>query len=209
MQAAAPVSLTRESTGGYRRKGGGRPVDYEDMAAPARFWLTLPWFVGLSYWRQATFKEGRTHELVVPPGPDGRPGERLVAPSRALHRPRVVKGSRNDFGVMIDRHGSRLNGVCLGRVTERGEPGPAARKTLAHFWEKGWVDLTPMSLEEIGGEEAFRYHAVLPGGTGFVEWKFAHAGWLYAVGGFTRGPDRAATLSRLRRVLDSWEWLAR
>jgi hypothetical protein len=177
------------------------------MATPITFWLTAPWYIGLSHWRQARFNQGREYETVIRPGPDGRPGERLITPSASLHGPKVVKGSRKDFGVIIDRHGSTLQGVCLGRVAERGEPGTSARDTLAHFWKKGWIALTPMSVEEIGGDRAFRYQIAPPHGPRLTEWKFAHAGWLYAVGSFNRASDEAVTLSRARRILDSWEWL--
>jgi hypothetical protein len=176
--------------------------------ANAKFVATLPWFVTRSWWHRTTYREGLECEIVVQPGPDGRPGERLVVPGRPLWRPKVVHGaSRSDFGVVIDRHGSALNGVCVGHVAERGEPGPSARETLEYFWEKGWTDLTPVSVEEIGGEEAFRYHAALPRGTRLTEWKFAHAGWLYAVGVLNHAPDDSLTVMRVRRALDSWEWL--
>jgi hypothetical protein len=197
--------MSRRPLLGCRRESG-RSIKGV-MATPITFWLTAPWFVGLSYWRQARFKEGREYEVVVPPGPDGRPGERLTTPSPSLHRPRVVQGSRSDFGGMIDRHGSTITGVCLGRVADRGNPSTSARDTLAHFWEKGWIALTPMSVEEIGGEEAFRYQIALPSGARLTEWKFAHAGWLYAVGSRNRAHDEDITLSRARSILDTWEWL--
>jgi hypothetical protein len=171
----------------------------------AKFALTLPWFVGLSYWRQLTFREGREHAVVVSPGPDGRPGERLLAPSRALHRPKVVGGSRNDFSLMLDGRGNALTGVCLGRVEARGEPERSARETIDHFWRRGWAELNPLAVESIGGEPAFRYTALLPR-TRFTEWKFQRAGWLYAVGAFNRRRD-SGTEARAREVLDSWEWL--
>jgi hypothetical protein len=172
----------------------------------ARFVLTLPWYVGLSYWRQFRFREGREHELLVPPGPDGRPGEQLLVPSRPLHRPKVVKGSRNDFGVMLDGYGSSMTAVCFGRVDERGEPERSAHDTLRSFWERGWAELSPMTVESIGDEDAYRYHAVLPR-TRLTEWKFAHAGWLYGVGVFSRAPDPVVTSMRARHALDTWRWL--
>ena len=168
--------------------------------------LTLPWFLLRSRWQRARFREGAEHEIVVPPGPDGRPGERLLAPSPRLYAPKVVPGARNDFCVHLDRHGSTLNGVCLGPVAERGEPGASARDTVAHFWAKGWVSHIPLVVERVAGEEAFRYHVAAPG-PALIEWKFAHRGWLYAVGTFNRGPDEATTVQRARKVPDTWEWL--
>jgi len=173
---------------------------------PAKLVLTLPWYMLRAYWQRTRFKEGAEHEIVVAPGPDGRPGERLVAPTPSLYRPKVVPGARNDFSVFLDPHGSTLQAVCVGRVAERGEPESSARDTLEHFWAKGWVALEPTTVERIAGEEAFRYCADLPGGR-LTEWKFAHDGWLYVVGAFNHAPDDAATVVRARQALDSWEWL--
>ena len=63
-----------------------------------------------------------------------------------------------------------------------------------------------MMVELFGSAEAFRYRAALPSGS-FTEWKFAHDGWLYAVGALNRAPDEELTILRARRVLDTWEWL--
>jgi hypothetical protein len=166
----------------------------------------LPWFMARRWWRRRTFREGAEHPIVVDPGPDGRPGERLVAPTPSLWRPRVVPGARNDFCVFLDRQGSSLQGVCLGRVTERGDPEVSARDTVEHFWGKGRVALRPITVERIGGAEAFSYWVALPTGS-FKEWKFAYDGWLFAVAAHHRAPDEDATIARARRVLDSWEWL--
>jgi hypothetical protein len=177
------------------------------LRAHAKFVLTLPWFLLRSRWQQARFKEGAEHEIVVMPGPDGRPGERLVAPGRALHAPKVVfGGSRNDFSLYLDRAGSYLSGVCLGPVAERGEPEASARDTVAHFWGKGFVTHTPLAFEEVAGEPAFRYRLAF-GRTQLTEWKFAHGGWLYVVGAMNRAADEGGTLERARRVLDTWVWL--
>jgi hypothetical protein len=173
---------------------------------PAKLVLTLPWFAVHAWWQRRKFEEGAKHPIVVHPGPDGRPGERLVAPSPSLWRPKVVPGGRNDFCVFLDRHGSSLQGVCLGRVTERGDPAVSARDTVDHFSAKGWPALAPMAAERIGGAEAFRYWVALPSGS-LTEWKFAYDGWLFAVGALNRAPEEDATIMRARQALDSWEWL--
>lgn len=116
----------------------------------AKLVVTLPWFLLRAWWQRRNSKEGAEHEIVVSPGPDGRPGERLIAPSPSLWRPRVVPGGRNDFSAFLDREGSTLQGVCLGRVTERGDPEISARDTVELFWAKGWVALKPMMVERIG-----------------------------------------------------------
>jgi hypothetical protein len=109
--------------------------------------------------------------------------------------PRMVPGARNDFLVHLDRVGSSLTAKCVGLASERGEPGRPARETL-----------TPMVVEQIGGEEAFRYH-LAAGRTQLTEWKFSHRGWLYVVGAFNHAEEEAATVARAREVLDTWVWL--
>lgn len=116
--------------------------------------VTLPWFLLRSRWQLARFDEHFRHVVLVEPGPGGRPGERVVA-----HSPRVWQ-----------RLGSSLTAKCVGLASERGQPGPSARETLEHFWAKGWETLTPMVVEQIGGEEAFRYH-LAAGRTQLTEWK--------------------------------------
>ena len=163
--------------------------------------------VALTYWRQATFAEGREIEIVIEPGPDGAPGQRLVAPSPSLYRPRVGKGWRDDFAVIVDRSGTSLKGVCLGPVTERGGPEQVAIETLARLGRKGWIPLAPMSTESVGGAEAVHYEIERFVGPRLAEWLVARDGWLYLLSSFTRARDDAARLRRVRRILDTWEWL--
>jgi hypothetical protein len=182
------------------------PGRAELLAANAKFALTLPWFALRSRWLEARFRDGAEHEVVVMPGPDGRPGERLLAPAPPVYAPKVVFAARNDFSLYLGRAGSWLNGVCFGRVADHGKPDASARETVEHFWSKGFVTHTPLAVEDVAGEEAFRYRIAF-GKTELTEWKFAHAGWLYGVGAMYRAPVEAATVERARRVLDTWEWL--
>jgi hypothetical protein len=207
--------MRRTSSAGRRPSGAsgaldvkppGLAADGDRVRVPPKLVLTLPWFMLRSYWQRKRFDERARHEIVVAPGPDGRPGERLVAPSRSLYRPKVVPGSRNDFCVFLDPEGSSLQAVCLGPVAERGEPERSARDTLEHYWSKGWVTLKATTVERIGGEEAFRYSAAVPTGD-LTEWQFAHDGWLYIVGAMNHAPDDGPTITRAREALDSWEWL--
>jgi hypothetical protein len=73
------------------------------------------------------------HELVIPAGPGGRPGERLVAPSRSLHPLDIgPDGTRHDFTVLVDRYGSSLKALCLrpaSDVLEAERSLDAARQT--------------------------------------------------------------------------------
>jgi hypothetical protein len=156
--------------------------------------------------QRARFDPSERHLIMVEPGPDGRPGERLVAPAPRLWKTKLIPGARHDFQLHLDRAGSHLSGLCLGRVAERGEPDSSARETVEHFWAKGWVSLTPIVVEQVGGEEAYRYR-LASGRTQLTEWKFSHQGWLYVVGAFNCAEDEDATVARAREVLDTWEWL--
>jgi hypothetical protein len=41
-----------------------------------------------------------------------------------------------------------------------------------------------------------------------IEWKFAHAGWLYAAGALVyKNDDEAGAEERARDVLSTWQWL--
>jgi hypothetical protein len=162
---------------------------------------------GLRVRRQrARFDPSETHLIVVEPGPDGRPGERLLAPAPRLWKTKMIPGARHDFQLHLDESGSHLTGLCLGSVAEHGAPGSSARKTVEHFWAKGWVSLTPIVVEQVAGEEAYRYR-LASGRAQLTEWKFSHRGWLYVVGAFNRAQDEDATVARAREVLDTWEWL--
>lgn len=178
------------------------------MLLPAKMVLTLPWFLARARWQRARFDPHAEYEIVVAPGPAGRPGERLVAPTPSLWKAKVVPGARNDFSVFLDREGSTLQAVCHDDALDQVDPERSARETLQHFWEKGWVALKPIAADEIGGAEAFRYHVPLPTGSALTEWKIAHDGWLYSVGVLARASDEAPTIRRARRALDTWQWLS-
>ncbi|MEA2418222.1 MAG: hypothetical protein QOE60_428 [Thermoleophilaceae bacterium] len=168
--------------------------------------VTYPWWGLRLRLQRARFDPNARHVIVVEPGPDGRPGERLVTPSPRAWKTRMVLGVRKDFHLHLDTAGSHLTGVCLGRVAERGDPAASARKTIAHCWAKGHVTLTPITVERVGGEEAYRYRLGIRG-MELTEWKFAHDGWLYVVGALCRSKDATSVVSRARATLDTWEWL--
>jgi hypothetical protein len=172
----------------------------------AKSLLTLPVWGMRVRRRRLAFDERERHVIVVEPGPGGRPGERLVAPAPRLWRTRMVPGARRDFELLLDRTGSHLTGLCLGRVEDRGAPDASARETVEHFWAKGHVALTPITVERVGGEKAYRYRLAV-GNSELTEWKFAHDGWLYVVGVLSRPEDAPVSVARGRAVLDTWEWL--
>ena len=159
------------------------------------------------YRRKAQFTGKLTHEVVVPPARDGRPGERLLAPSRSLHAPNVSRfGYRKDFQVIVDSDASPLTALCLGTTAQHGDPEQAARETLQLFREKGLAPSRGVAPDEIAGERAYRYEAHLSVGR-LTEWKFAHDGWLYVVGVVALGMDHTETVHQVRRVLGTWQWV--
>jgi hypothetical protein len=161
-------------------------------------------------WPDCDFTGGPlTHELVIPDGPDGRPGERLLSASRSFYTPRVLADdSREDFRVMLDEHRSTLAAVCLRRIERPEQIEESAWHTLKRAIDgrfEGDYILTPT---RIAGETAYGYSVVLRIGV-LNEWKLAHAGWLYVVGVLNRAParEREATIQRALDALDTWTWL--
>ena len=159
-------------------------------------------------WRRRTCFDGRlAHELRIPAGPDGRPGERLLAHSASMYEPRMCPDdSREDFRVFVGRE-STFAAVCLGRVGERGEPLESARRSIYGISAWPGTESAAIAHEEIAGEPAQRYRVILNSGA-LTEWKFAHDGWLFVAGVFSRSrDDEAETVRRSQAVLSTWRWL--
>jgi hypothetical protein len=162
-------------------------------------------------WRKQTgFSGGAlTHELLIPEGPDGRPGERLMTTSQSLHPPRVGSdGSRKDFRVLLDRHGSTLAAVCVHPIGAPADVEEAAWRTLRHVLDLGAEGTYELTADRVAGESAYRYSVVLTMGV-LTEWKLAHAGWLYVAGTLSWAPpqEQEATVRRTLDVLETWRWL--
>jgi hypothetical protein len=148
------------------------------------------------------------HVIEIPAGPGGRPGERLLAPNPSLHPPWPVgpDGSRSDFRFMLSRRGSSFGGVCLGPVSERGEPLASARHSILNFMQRGWAAADP-ERDLVAGEPAWRNRLQFPHSV-LVDWHFAHEGWLFVAGVLGRSRDRESTLvERARAVLSTWRWI--
>lgn len=150
-----------------------------------------------------------THEIVVNPGPDGRPGEQFLAPSRSPYCGVVASdGSRNDSVVLIGPNGSVLLVVCLGRVEERGTPKQSAMRTISSIQDRAGKLRRVAETDVIAGRPAERYMIEMNSGRRLLEWKFEQDGWLYAVGAMLHPKDDAARSEALgRSVLASWQWL--
>jgi hypothetical protein len=175
--------------------------------------VSLAVFAGLrarKWAKQTDFSGGALiHEIVVRPAPGRRPGERLLGPSRPLYAPRVmVDGSREDFRLVVDRHGSTFAAVCL-RPIDKSEPvEESARLALTRMVERGFEVADEIVRACIAGESAYGYTVSMPRAT-LTDWKLAHAGWLYVVGTHSQ-PGRQRHEEAVRRSLDilgTWEWL--
>jgi hypothetical protein len=136
------------------------------------------------------------------------PGERLLAPSLSFYAPRMTPDNRReDLRVLITSAGSTLWVVCLGRVSEKGDPLSSARYTLTRL--DPFAEPTAIEPETVAGEAGVRYRIRLKGNRCLIEWKFAHAGWLYVAGALVyKNDDEAKAEDRARDVLSTWQWLA-
>jgi len=161
--------------------------------------------------RKTGFDPSASHEIVVPPGPSERPGEKVWAPSRSGHPPRLTPDkAREDFRVFIRRDGSFLGAVCLGPVSERGGVDESAERTMRSFVGRtGDLSVAqPLPDATVAGIRAERYRIQFARTT-LDEWKFEHAGWLYVAGVHRRGRYRDdGLIDAGQRVLDTWTWLS-
>ena len=168
-------------------------------------WLQPRGLGGWRWRRVYRFSTALDHEIVVPPGPDGRPGERLLAPSLSFYPPWITQDDcREDLRVLLTHSGSSLGVVCLNRSVP-GDPLLSARYSLTRVAPS--VDHRSIEPETVAGEAGVRYRAPLNTAT-LIEWKFVRAGWLYAAGALIRrSDDELETEDRAREVLSTWQWL--
>jgi hypothetical protein len=160
--------------------------------------------------RSLGFSERLVHEIVVPVGPDGRPGERMLASSRSPYIGVVdADGSRNDCAILIGPHGSVLLVVCLGRVEDKGTPKQSAIHTVSSIGGLGAGNVKRFAETDIvAGRLAERYMIEMNSGRHLLEWKFEQKGWLYGVGAALHPKDDSEQAEALgRAVLASWTWL--
>jgi hypothetical protein len=178
-----------------RLKVGGRDAD-RGIVGLLRGWL-----------KEMGFGRSGGHVIEVPAGPDGRPGERVLAPSASMHPPWPPgpDGSRSDFRVFLGRRGTSFGAVCLGTTRERGEPEAAAHKAAAAHRQRGLTALDAQP-DLVAGEASWRVRVEFPRGT-LTDWLFAHRGWLFAAGVLHRpADDESKMLEGARAVLASWTW---
>jgi len=148
-----------------------------------------------------------SHAVVVPPGPDGRPGERLLAPNPSS-KPILLTPdlARTDCTLRLLRRSS-FSVVCLGSVNVRGTPTESAARHRAHLagWKIDFVNEPEPCVA--AGEEAVTYSFAFASGVSLTEWKFAHRGWLFVAGVLSDPWERLEVVPLGARVLQSWQWL--
>ncbi len=149
------------------------------------------------------------HVIEVPAGPDGRPGERVIAPSASLHPPWPPgpDGSRTDFRVLLGRRGSHFGAVCLGSMHERGDPEQAAHTAMLAHMQRG-LAASCAADGSVAGEAAWCVRVEFARGS-LTDWLLGHDGWLFAAGMLSRPADGEwAMIERARGVLASWTWVS-
>ena len=157
--------------------------------------------------REYEFSGGPRHAVTVPAGPDGRPGERVLVPSRNAWNSEISRdGARHDCQAFLTRHGSLLLVVCLGRVTERGDPWSSAYRTIDEMSRmRTRRGVLPPQDANVAGMPAVKYAFGQGNGQTQYEWKFDHDGWLFVAGIIVRPNDDEA-LAVGERALSTWQW---
>jgi hypothetical protein len=121
--------------------------------------------------------------------------------------PPGTDGSRSDFRVVLSRRASSFGAVCLGRVSELGEPEVSALHSIRAFAERGSTSASPLESDHVACELAVRYRVELNTRT-LVEWKFAHRGWLFVAGALCHRDDDEDKLVKLTRgIFQTWAWI--
>jgi hypothetical protein len=159
-------------------------------------------------WRRRLGYESRGQHLVrVPSGPDGRPGEEILAPSRTAYVSRFYPGhiAREDLKVLVGRR-STLGVVCLGPVEGVDDPFVQAMKMTAGLAVAGVVVAAPV-LTEMAGQQACRYTLQLNSGPLLTEWQFAYGGWKYVAGIYCDPSETEEAYARGVDALATWRWI--
>lgn len=149
------------------------------------------------------------HRTTVPPGPNGRPGERLLTPSLNEYASQIaIDGSRYDVSSLLSRRGSRVRVVCLGRSQDRGSPLESARYTGLQ-WQNRRIGrfIEEPAASHMAGCDAITYVLERNNGETLREWKFVREGWLFVAGILRKPTDRRRVESLALESLATWDWV--
>lgn len=148
------------------------------------------------------------HQIIVPAGPDGRPGERAVsslAPVPLASPQPDGDGLRGDFTI-VSPGGGFVTARCLGPVGRLGDAAAYASDGPARFEDRGWVRVGEVEPATLGGAAAFRHRAAARQGEARV-WNADRAGWLFEVMAFLSvAGDVDAVAGAAELVVRSWIW---
>ncbi|HXD53362.1 MAG TPA: hypothetical protein VN618_01280 [Solirubrobacteraceae bacterium] len=140
---------------------------------------------------------------------DGRPGERFLSPSRSFYPPSVCADeSREDFRVVLDRHGGTFASVCLHPILDEREVEQSARSSLGRLLEMRRERSSGPASVTIAGRPGFG-HTTHSRSSTLTDWKLGYEGWLFVIGVLTRRNRRLheRALEQARIILATWEWL--
>jgi hypothetical protein len=158
----------------------------------------------------ASLAPGLEHQIIVPRGPGGRPGERLMAPSLSIHPPKTAKnGVRTDFRVFLSRAGSTFCVMSIGPVARCGGAEQNAHGTVAKMRSQGQTYCSDPAPTTVLGAPAWQYRAQFNGSRALIESKFERGGWLWVAGILTspHGDNEAALHATVRAIFATWTWI--
>jgi hypothetical protein len=147
------------------------------------------------------------HDIVVPSDADGRPGSRLVAPSRSPYLGVINSdGSRSEFVVLIGAS-SALQAVCFGPADDRRNLESRCELAInsIEMIDAGRCIAQPTPAT-IAGLPALTYKIRLTRGRLLIEWKFDCQGWYFGAGIVQSTRDGEEAIALGLASLATWTW---
>jgi hypothetical protein len=151
-----------------------------------------------------------TYAVSVPPGPAGRPGERVFLPSRSPYVGVIsADDSRSDFAAFLSRNGSAIVVAMLNREASAAYTlKDGGMRTLRNVTNMGaGVAVSDPQPDTMLGHEAVRFTYRLNSGLTVTDWNLIRDGWLYMIGLHVVRKDQPQDVQPLfRAVLNTWAW---
>lgn len=157
---------------------------------------------------KASYTGELTHQIVVPKGPKGQPGYRILAASESPYAGAFAADkTRSDFRVFLDNEGSTLGAVCFGTSRERGTPEEMARPSWEHpSARRGMETVAENRYESFAAFDAIRAAKAVGRDRLLIDWFFERDGWAFAVGVLANTRKIASAELAAREVLATWRW---
>jgi hypothetical protein len=152
----------------------------------------------------ASLRDHPAYPVEIAPGPDTRPGLRVLLPARPVQTGVLTPdGTRQDFQVYLARR-CFLMASCVGRVEDRGTAWLAVTEV---YESHSFVQVSAPIVTTMAGLPAMSC-TVAMGDRWLTEWKFERDGWLFNAG-FLRPPDAPYAVTELALAsLATWAWNA-